>query len=293
MSTTTYAYFKPNALSNPGYIYGRTSDEGDGDATTLPVVRVQSGRWKDGDEMTADRDRSGVESRSVSEAEALSGIGTYVGGCLCVARVPAGAAKIWEYGVAVGYYWNEATSSGVLHLVFCDGGADIPFDERMLLDLAPETNALRPVPVVLCVTSCPERCSIYTVKRTSTSTALAVDHLGSQRQFYPHYIIQQSTSQATFHCSTRLLFLPHPGTGRGFYSWDFGFLGLSLMHFARVTAKARREAARAYDMTNFKGKTPPPKCAAPESCRRDHKCNRLPHESRDHCLPAIRSHHAH
>ncbi|KAG3083275.1 hypothetical protein PI125_g19778 [Phytophthora idaei] len=76
--------------------------------------------------------------------EALSGIGTCVGSCLCLARVPSGEPKLWDYGVVVGYSWREPAGSNVLHCVFPDGPADVPFDENSLLDFAPETYALRP-----------------------------------------------------------------------------------------------------------------------------------------------------
>ncbi|KAG3236113.1 hypothetical protein PI124_g18872 [Phytophthora idaei] len=73
--------------------------------------------------------------------EALSGIGTCVGSCLCLARVPSGEPKLWDYGVVVGYSWREPAGSNVLHCVFPDGPADVPFDENSLLDFAPETSS--------------------------------------------------------------------------------------------------------------------------------------------------------
>eukprot|EP00644_Phytophthora_capsici_P001380 jgi/Phyca11/65948/gw1.10.438.1 len=60
-------------------------------------------------------------------------------------------------------------------------------------------------------------------------------------------------------------YLPHPGAARGFYGWDFGFRGLSVMHFSPVDVDEERDYRRRYDMTDFsvKNKLPePPKATA-------------------------------
>ncbi|RLN73278.1 hypothetical protein BBJ28_00022470 [Nothophytophthora sp. Chile5] len=141
--SVVYAYFKPLALDTVGYAYGKaTLPAGNGDRAS--VRRVSSGRWSDGTAYSASRARSEIELREVSAAEATSGIGTYVGSCICVSRIPSGAAKSWDYGVVVGYTWDEVTSSGVLHISFLDGVDDVVYNERVLQDLAVESYGLRP-----------------------------------------------------------------------------------------------------------------------------------------------------
>ncbi|POM76807.1 Hypothetical protein PHPALM_5916 [Phytophthora palmivora] len=78
---------------------------------------------------------SEVVLRSVLEEEALSGIGTYIGSALCVARVPRGKPKVWDY---------DNTNSGVLQVTFVDETCEIPFTAIVLQDLALETYARRP-----------------------------------------------------------------------------------------------------------------------------------------------------
>ncbi|KAE8970294.1 hypothetical protein PR002_g27162, partial [Phytophthora rubi] len=439
-------------------------------ADPVPVALVRSGRWKDVDAQDGALTRSEIEARGVSETEAVSGIGTYVGSCMCVARIPPGVTKRWDYGVVVGYTWLDTTSTGVLHLVFSDGPEDIPFDEDSVMDLAPETYALRPclhqavcevmprevhalhevvykhfnglgrrssrksasilqsagltavdeatsVPLFNIATAtvvsvsikhildfsyyqsgrrripagvhigttifdCPptlqnasrpspsqqtpavlppvndtvsiaepipfsmdqlddsdaddgaapttvvpptvaapavlgkrriseldaaagdaEFARLLALRETvGANSALAqdIDHLisfkkisrglntsgdlaartfDSSSSFRPtetQRLVHNQLVNGTFATMTaqRLIdiiqirradfpFLPHPATARGFYSWDFGFLGLSIMHFGMVTAKSRRDAARTFDMSN-KGRAAPPKCPAPD-----------------------------
>ncbi|KAE9049836.1 hypothetical protein PR001_g2942 [Phytophthora rubi] len=102
MPSTSYAYFKPSALATTGYAYGSAVLD-DAQATSVPVHRLRSSRLTGLGDLTCQRDHSEVELRAVSEAEALSGVGTYVGATLCVAQVPAGAAKLWDYGTVVSY----------------------------------------------------------------------------------------------------------------------------------------------------------------------------------------------
>ncbi|KAE9097686.1 hypothetical protein PF006_g23519 [Phytophthora fragariae] len=472
MPSTSYAYFKPSALATTGYAYGMAMLD-DAQATSVLVHRLRSGRWTGLGELTCQRDRSEVEVRAVSEAEALSGVGRYVGATLCVARVPAGAANLWDYGTVVSYSWSEPEALGILHMVFPDGPAVIAFDEDSLLNLSPETYALRPCyrravcdvmrrkmislheaarthfngigrrssrksSTILRALDCSpvDEATVVPIFDTDSSTVRTVRikyvldfsyYHGTWRRTPPAVRLGQSifndigaetssmtgpsvpatrartagtttgstaASAAPFSMDqlsdsdlddeaaepaqppslepstpqtngkrkrsevvltsndagvVRLLalkevvgldsalandidqliaykkisrgmgsssdlitrahesssnfrptdtqrlihsqlvndkfasmsgqrfletlqiqkkdfsFLAHPATGSGFYSWGFGFLGLSLMHFARVTAKARREAAKTYDMTHFKGRAQRRQCAAPEN----------------------------
>ncbi|KAG3112534.1 hypothetical protein PI124_g2655 [Phytophthora idaei] len=55
-------------------------------------------------------------------------------------------------------------------------------------------------------------------------------------------------------------YMPHPGVTRGFFGWDFGFRGQSVMRFAPVDVVEEREFRRRHDMTFFsiKNKLPEP-----------------------------------
>ncbi|OWZ16103.1 hypothetical protein PHMEG_00010154 [Phytophthora megakarya] len=57
--------------------------------------------------------------------------------------------------------------------------------------------------------------------------------------------------------------LPHPGVARGFYGWDFGFRGLSVMHIGIVDVKEEHRYRLPYDMADFSLKNTTPD--APES----------------------------
>ncbi|EEY59098.1 uncharacterized protein PITG_11559 [Phytophthora infestans T30-4] len=56
---------------------------------------------------------------------------------------------------------------------------------------------------------------------------------------------QQFIEHVQIHWS-RYGFFPHPAVLRGLFSWDFGTRGLSIMHFVRVTEKAKRDAVRQF-----------------------------------------------
>ncbi|EGZ27747.1 hypothetical protein PHYSODRAFT_447255, partial [Phytophthora sojae] len=114
VSTNLFALFKPDVLGTAGFAYGRTTSE------------PQQGYF------------------DVTEEEAMSGVGTYVGSTLCVARVLQGKPKVWEYGTVVGYSWRAATKEGVLHVTFTTETCDDPFVMEELHDLPLETYALRP-----------------------------------------------------------------------------------------------------------------------------------------------------
>ncbi|KAJ8575475.1 hypothetical protein ON010_g3738 [Phytophthora cinnamomi] len=143
MSAPQYAYLRPSDLATSGYCYGVTQDGTTG-ADTVHVDLVLSGRWHSESPHSADVAVQTWGRRAVTEAEAQSGIGTYMGRCVCVPRVPLDGPKRWDCGVVVGYPWNEDSSSGRLHLVFIDGPESLSFEETFLQDLAVETYAMRP-----------------------------------------------------------------------------------------------------------------------------------------------------
>ncbi|EGZ23128.1 hypothetical protein PHYSODRAFT_485275 [Phytophthora sojae] len=111
-TSNKYAFFRPDTLDTAGYAYGKAISE-------------------------AQRGKIEVE-------QALSGVGTYVGCALCIARVPEGQPKIWDYGVVVGYTWDKATHTGVLQVTFVDGTSELPYGKEEQQDLVLETYALRP-----------------------------------------------------------------------------------------------------------------------------------------------------
>ncbi|ETI30254.1 hypothetical protein F443_22625, partial [Phytophthora nicotianae P1569] len=110
-ASTVFAFFKPNALATNGYAYG---------SAVLPpsvqvdvsVTRISSGRWASLDAFECDRSSDEVKQRAVSKEEALSGIGTYVGSCVWVAKVSPRSPKAWEYGVVTGYTWVQERLAG-------------------------------------------------------------------------------------------------------------------------------------------------------------------------------------
>ncbi|KAF1782774.1 hypothetical protein GQ600_5760 [Phytophthora cactorum] len=74
------------------------------------------------------RSASDVELRVVTAAEAS---GT--------------TSKVWDYGMVVGYAWEEMFKTGVLQVTFLKETCEIPYNEDELQDLGLETYALRPL----------------------------------------------------------------------------------------------------------------------------------------------------
>ncbi|KAJ8566765.1 hypothetical protein ON010_g6359 [Phytophthora cinnamomi] len=84
-----------------------------------------------------------VEKHVGTEAEAISGIGTYVGSNMCLARIPSDGPRRWDCGVVVGYAWVAESAISTLHLIFNDGPESVPFDESPFEDLPVESCAMR------------------------------------------------------------------------------------------------------------------------------------------------------
>ncbi|KAG3101879.1 hypothetical protein PI125_g14329 [Phytophthora idaei] len=114
-TATLYALLTPATLDTASYAYVKTPSEVQ--QWRYNVEHVASGRWSDLGLHDTARSR---ELRVISEEEAISGIGTYVGSALCVARVPHGQLKVWDYDMVVGYTWTNAAQSGVLQVTFAD-----------------------------------------------------------------------------------------------------------------------------------------------------------------------------
>ncbi|KAG2925779.1 hypothetical protein PC116_g18542 [Phytophthora cactorum] len=117
----------------------------------VSVTRVSSGRWASLDAFECQGDPLEVGQRLVSKEEALSGIGTNVGSCVCVARVPANSPEAWDYGVVTGYTWFQDRLKGELFVCFGDESTSWTFNPTEVQDLAVPSYGLRPcfpVPVV-------------------------------------------------------------------------------------------------------------------------------------------------
>ncbi|KAE8975242.1 hypothetical protein PF011_g24559 [Phytophthora fragariae] len=140
--STVYVLLKPGSLDTDGYAYGKICSAAQ--RGKYDVERFSSGRWAESREFSSHLSAAQVDPRRVSEDEALSGIGTYVGSALCIARVPRGRPKVWDYGMVVGYSWKEDEKSGILQVTFEDKTCEIPYGREELQDLAIETYALRP-----------------------------------------------------------------------------------------------------------------------------------------------------
>ncbi|RLN87346.1 hypothetical protein BBJ28_00008066 [Nothophytophthora sp. Chile5] len=138
-----YAFFKPEVLGTPGYAYGSYELPEDLSAPVV-VALICNGHWGGRAVTEVERSRAEVEARAVCEAEASSGIGTYTGSCICAARISPGAARLWDYGIVVGYEWFEEPASGLFHVQFGTTTETLLFDEGYFQEVAVETYALRP-----------------------------------------------------------------------------------------------------------------------------------------------------
>ncbi|RLN92239.1 hypothetical protein BBJ28_00014410 [Nothophytophthora sp. Chile5] len=139
---TRFAFFKLDALGTPGYAYGSYVLPEDPSAP-VKVALLCNGRWGGHDAFETERARTEVAARAVSAAEASSGIGTFTGSCICAARIPPAAARLWDYGIVVGYEWFAERESGVLHVQFDTTTKSLTFDEGNFQEVAVETYAMR------------------------------------------------------------------------------------------------------------------------------------------------------
>ncbi|KAE8966835.1 hypothetical protein PR002_g28247 [Phytophthora rubi] len=138
-SPASYVYCKPTVLQTDGYAYGKTNLEGAGE-DSVSVTRVASGRWAELPEIVCPCLRRDVQGRTVEAEEAASGIGTYVGSYVCVARLHPGSAKVWSYGVVTDYTWN---GRGLVHVCFGADSSSIEFNTSELQVLPLPVYTLR------------------------------------------------------------------------------------------------------------------------------------------------------
>ncbi|OWZ10333.1 hypothetical protein PHMEG_00016830 [Phytophthora megakarya] len=139
----SYFYLRPGAFDLVGFSYGKV------DAVTtrggkLKVKLVRSGRWVDEQPQSTEISQDELDPRAVSEDEALDGAGTFVGSAICTSRVRPGGARIWDYGLVVGYKWESTQREGWLDVNF--NGLEIPvlYSPTSTQDVAVEIYALQP-----------------------------------------------------------------------------------------------------------------------------------------------------
>ncbi|KAE8988585.1 hypothetical protein PF011_g19112 [Phytophthora fragariae] len=136
-------FVKQGPLDSPSFVYGNAKVR-TGRSLNVGVCCIASGRWEALPAFSASLPRAPLQHRIVSEQEALSGIGTYAGSCVCVPRVGNHSARAWAYGVVVGYEWKTEAPSSLLHVDFGDKTDAVMFDSSVLQDIAMATYALRP-----------------------------------------------------------------------------------------------------------------------------------------------------
>ncbi|OWZ04690.1 hypothetical protein PHMEG_00023366 [Phytophthora megakarya] len=137
-----FAYLKPDVMGTPSFAYGEAVSDTSGDV--MRVCRVSSGRWRDLDSSEMEVSSVDFNLREVTQEEATSSIGTYIRTNVCMSRTPQASARVWDYGVVVGYTWKENTAAGLLNVIFDGDAIDIPFDENTFVVLTLEVYALRP-----------------------------------------------------------------------------------------------------------------------------------------------------
>lgn len=69
-----------------------------------------------------------LSSRQVTSGDFLSGIGTFVGAYICLARDTGAEGAECDYGVITAIRWDQANLHGFITVTFAVGHADIPFN---------------------------------------------------------------------------------------------------------------------------------------------------------------------
>ncbi|OWZ08529.1 hypothetical protein PHMEG_00018909, partial [Phytophthora megakarya] len=140
---SSYFYLRPGAFNLVGFAYGKV----DGVATRggkLKVKLVPSGRWVEEQMETTELTHDELKPRAVTEEEALDGVGTFVGSAICTSRVRPGGARLWDYGLVVGYKWWSSERQGWLDVNFGGTADSIQYSPESTQDVAVEIYALQP-----------------------------------------------------------------------------------------------------------------------------------------------------
>ncbi|ETO69951.1 hypothetical protein F444_13539 [Phytophthora nicotianae P1976] len=139
-----FSLFSPSALQTDGYAYGKVVDGGVDDEGMMQVSRLNNGRWASLPVLATSRPLAEIQGREVTADEAHSGIGTYVGCCVCIARLLPQSPRVWDYGVVTDYTWDTNAAAGTLHITFRSESESIPFREDAIEVLPIPIYALRP-----------------------------------------------------------------------------------------------------------------------------------------------------
>ncbi|KAI9985749.1 hypothetical protein PInf_024514 [Phytophthora infestans] len=129
------------------HLIGFTYGVSEGQATRggkIKVKVVPSGRWADSQTETVELVHAEITPRVVTTQEALDGVGTFVGSAICTPRVPPGKARIWDYGLVVGYDWDEESLRGTLDVNFDGVELQVAHKPNSIQDVAVEIYVLRP-----------------------------------------------------------------------------------------------------------------------------------------------------
>ncbi|GMF10026.1 unnamed protein product [Phytophthora lilii] len=131
-----------------GYCYRRATVETEStldSITPIEIHRVLSGRWSILYESIISRPISEPTLRQVTEAEAACGIGSFVGGCICVARTTSDGGPSWQYAAVYGYSWNSNAEGGRRQSAHANLGESIFDDPGLTVSQNDESQASRVV----------------------------------------------------------------------------------------------------------------------------------------------------
>ncbi|EGZ11848.1 hypothetical protein PHYSODRAFT_516942 [Phytophthora sojae] len=139
----SYFYLRPGVFNLVGFSYGKVDGTLAREAK-VKVKLVQSGRWSEEPPQAVELPQEELAPRVVSVAEAENGVGTFVGGVICTSRVRSGTARVWDYGLVIGYSWEPELQHGLLDVNFRGAETSLKFVSDTTQDVAVEIYALQP-----------------------------------------------------------------------------------------------------------------------------------------------------
>ncbi|KAG7375679.1 hypothetical protein PHYPSEUDO_015621 [Phytophthora pseudosyringae] len=141
--SASYFYLRPGIFSVIGFTYGKVEGVGTPGGKAR-VKLVSSGRWTEEHAQVVEVTETEIASRGVTAEEALNGAGTFVGSAICTSRVRPGGARVWDYGLVVGYKWDAEQQHGALDVNFGGTEVSIVYMPDSTQDVAVEIYALQP-----------------------------------------------------------------------------------------------------------------------------------------------------
>ncbi|EGZ12429.1 hypothetical protein PHYSODRAFT_517745, partial [Phytophthora sojae] len=136
----SYFYLRPGVFNLVGFSYGKV-DGTLARGAKVKVKLVQSGRWSEEPSQAVELPQEELALRVVSAAEAENGVGTFVGGVICMSRVRPGTARVWDYGLVIGYSWEPELQHGLLDVNFRGVETSLKFVSDTTQDVAVEIYA--------------------------------------------------------------------------------------------------------------------------------------------------------